>query len=128
MYFEYANMLNERPIGCKDGSRSYVCPNDLILGRSFIKVSGGQFDTSLNPRKRFRFIEGLTQDFWRRWQVHYFESLIVQQKWHVEKRNLCIGDVVLVQDKSSLRGEWKLAEVYSAIPGSDGNVRDVVLR
>ena len=126
VYFECANMLNERPIGCKDGSRSYFCPR-LILGRSSIKVPGGQFDTSLNPRKRFRFIEGITQDFRRRWQVHYFKSLIVQQKWHVEKQNLCIGDVVLVQDKSSLRGEWKL-EVCSAIPGSDGNVRDVVLR
>ena len=33
-----------------------------------------------------------------------------------------------MQDSKSFRGNWKLAEVSSATPGSDGKVRDVTLR
>ena len=55
-------------------------------------------------------------------------SLILQQKWHVDARNLHVGDVVLVQDTNSFKGKWKLAEVHTAEPGKDGKVRDVVLR
>ena len=52
----------------------------------------------------------------------------MQQKWHVDKRNLQVGDIVLVPDNKSSKGDWKLAEVSKADPGPDSKVRDVVLR
>ena len=128
VYFECANILNERPLGLKDDKHSFFCPNDLILGRSTIKVPSGKFDHDPNPSKRFRFVQSLTQQFWKRWHIHYFDSLIIQQKWHTSTRNLKVGDVVLVADSNSLKGDWKLAEVCEAIPKSDGLVRDVELR
>ena len=128
VFFECANIMNERPIGLKNADHSYFCPNQLLLGRSSIKAPVAKFDSSLNPRKRFQFIENLTQEYWKRWQIHYFPSSILQQKWHVEARNLSEGDVVLVQDTNSLRGQWKLAEVHTVEPNNDGKVRDIVLR
>lgn len=45
--FEIANLLNERPIGIKPGCDpelgSYLCPNDLLLGRTFNKAISGPF-------------------------------------------------------------------------------------
>ena len=41
---------------------------------------------------------------------------------------MCEGDVVLVQETGAIRGAWSLAEVVEALPGSDGNVRDVKIR
>ena len=82
----------------------------------------------LCSKKRFRFIETLMQTYWKRWHTLYFPTLLLQQKWHVESRNLRNGDIVLVQDAKSLRGQWKLAEVHSAEPGKDGKVRNVELR
>ena len=128
VFFVCANILNSRPIGCKDGDSAYFCPNNLILGRTSIRVPHGKFDMELNQRKRFEFIEGLITNFWKRWHTHYFENLILRQKWHVEHRNLRVGDIVLVPDSKSLRGNWKLAEFSGADPGSDGKVRDVELR
>ena len=128
VFYECANIMNERPIGIKTTDHTYFCPNQLLLGRSSVKMPNIKYDHELNPRKRFQFIENLTQSYWRRWQVHYFPSLILQQKWHVESRNLRVDDVVLVQDTKSLRGMWKLAEVTLAIPSKDGKVRDVELR
>ena len=45
--YEAANLLNERPIGripsaAEDGP--YLCPNDLLLGRSTRQISGGPFN------------------------------------------------------------------------------------
>ena len=33
-----------------------------------------------------------------------------------------------MQDSNAIRGEWKLAQVLVANPGSDGKVRDATLR
>ncbi|XP_069987689.1 uncharacterized protein [Penaeus vannamei] len=97
--FEIANILNERPIGMKNGSSavqgSYLCPNDLILGRTSVKAP---------------------------------EGIFTHNKWHCEKRKLRAGDVVIVQDQNTRKGTWKLAEVCSIIPSSDGKVRDVEIR
>ena len=60
--------------------------------------------------------------------TYYFPTLIIQQKWHWDKRNLRVGDVVLMQDSNALKGSQKLAEVCNALPSSDGKVRDVQLR
>ena len=128
VFFECANIMNERPIGMKDSDHAYFCPNDLLLGRSTVKAPAGTFDESCSSKKRFSFIENLTQTYWKRWQVNYFPSLILQQKWHVEQRNVSVGDIVLVQDSNTLRGQWKLAEVCEAERSKDGKVRDVVLR
>jgi len=128
LFFECANMMNNRPIGIKSIDHTYFCPNHLLLGRSNTKSPVVKYDNTLNPKKRFQFMDNLINTYWKRWQIHYFPSLIIQQKWNVDCRNLAIGDIVLVQDSKSLRGHWKLAEVCSAIPGKDGKVRDIEIR
>ena len=60
--------------------------------------------------------------------MYYFHTLLIEQKWHTVKRNLIEGDLVLVQDSRAIRGEWKLAQVIEAKPGSGGLVRDVSIR
>ena len=128
IFFECGNILNSRPIGGKDEESAYLCPNDLILGRTSIAVPYGKFDMSLSQNKRIQFIGKLVANFWRRWHTHYFESLIIRQKWHTDCRNSKCGDIVLVPDSASICNNWKLAEICKADPGSDGKVRDVELR
>lgn len=129
--FEVANILNERPIGLKPGSDvnagCYLCPNELLLGRASNHSPIGIWAES-NTNKRLDFMNHVVNGFWRKWQRDYFPSLIVEQKWHVEKRNMRVGDLVLVQDSNVNRGVWKLAQVSDAQPGRDGLVRDVTIR
>ena len=53
--YEIANLLNERPIGIKPGNDiglgSYLCSNDLLLGRNNRHVPKGIFDTPDNVTK-----------------------------------------------------------------------------
>lgn len=129
--FEIANLLNERPIGMKSSdplSMGHLCPNDLLLGRASPKAPTGSFDNKCSPKKRYQFCQQIINDYWKRWHRCYFDTLIIRQKWHTACRNLCKGDIVLLEDSNSVRGEWKLTEVNEAIPGRDGKVRDVTVK
>ena len=53
----------------------------------------------------------------------YAPALVVQRKWHTATRNLCPGDVVIVADKNTLRGDYRLALVQDVFPGGGGKVR-----
>ena len=44
------------------------------------------------------------------------KSLLVNQNWHTEKRNVKIGDVVTVQDSKQICGNWRLASVSDVFP------------
>ena len=128
VFYECANLVNERPIGktnldISDGA--YLCPNDMLLGRATSKIPSGPYDMEKNLTKRLEFIQGVIQAFWIKWNRFYFPSLIVRPKWHVESRNLHKDDIVLIQDSNAVRGNWKMGRVTEAIPGADGKVRDV---
>ena len=132
VFFEIANLLNERPIGMKPGSNidlgTYLCPNNLLLGHTGLQAPQGIFDISSNLKSRQEFIERITDNFWKKWMRDYFHTLVIRQKWHTTVRNLQIGDIVLVQDSNVVRGKWKLAQVCEILPSSDKKVRDVVVK
>ena len=126
--YECAELGNERPIGkmnldINDGS--YLCPNDLLLGRATARIPGGPFDGASSLVKRYMFVQQIVDAFWVKWTRFYFPSLIVRQKWHVDRRNLCVGDIVLIQDSNTVRGRWKMGRICNVYPGSDGKVRNV---
>ena len=108
VFYECANLINERSIGkvnlnISDGS--YLCPNDMLLGRATTRIPHGPFDMSNCLTKRLEFIQGVVKAFWIKWNRFYFLSLIIRQKWHVEHRNLHEGDIVLIQDSNAIRGQ-----------------------
>ena len=126
--YEAAQLVNQRPIGRQrltpdDGT--YLCPNDLILGRSTNHVPQGPFAQKNNLNQRLNFIQEIVDHFWKRWSREVFPSLVVEPKWHVERRNLSTGDVVMIQDSNGVRGNWKIGIVIKIIDSRDGRVRNV---
>ena len=126
--FEAANLLNEKPIrrhptSPHDGT--YLCPNDLLLGRATSRVPSRAFRETSDFRRRFEFIQSIVSYFWKKWTRDYFLSLLIQPKWHTAQRNLCEGDVVLIQDVNQIKGQWKLGTVLKAFPGGEVRVRKV---
>ena len=68
--FECAELVNKRPIGrtpSDPDDESYLCPNDLLLGRSTNKIPQGDFDCGINLSRRFRFVQSLACAFWKKW-------------------------------------------------------------
>ena len=52
----------------------------------------------------------------------YLTSLTERKKWKENRKNLKVGDVVLVSEPNQQRGIWPLGRVVSTHPGQDGRV------
>ena len=132
---EVANICNERPIGVKpleSEDPEFLSPNSLYLGRCSDRISAGPFQPNgiftNNPeeaKSRFLLVQAITAQYWKRWIEVYFPTLLIRQKWHVEKRNMKVGDICLLKDSNALRGEWKLVRVSETYPDEHGVVRNV---
>ena len=77
--------------------------------------------------KRWRRVQFLVNEFWTRWRNEYLKSLQRRSKWQKPKRNLSLGDIVIIKDDNLCRNEWKLAKVVETYPSKDGYVRSVKL-
>ena len=127
--YESAELINERPIGIHPShpDEGYLCPNNLILGRSSNEVPQEIFQNVTTTKVRFLFVQQVVNAFWKRWVREVFPNLVLQKKWHTQSRNLMKGDVVLVQDINAIRGKWKRAVVQEPKISKDGKVRRVVI-
>ena len=49
-----------------------------------------------------------------------FPLLVSRKKWQMERRDVRLDDVVIVQDSNAFRGKWTIARVTNVYPGRDG--------
>ena len=127
--FECANLVNERPLGVlktprEDGTFKVLTPNSLLIGRSLGTVPDDiSLRSHLKKSDRYELIQQATSEFWSHWSQQVTPERIIRQKWHQVGRNLRIGDVVLLHDKSPIKGRYILGLVVSVNLGRDGMVR-----
>ena len=124
-------LINSQPLMKRAGecpmSGGPITPLHLLGGRSTIDIPAVNMDGDAKLTKRLKFIEQTTQEFWKKWFTQVFQSLVPSYKWHTEKRNVKVGDIVLLKESSQLKGEYKLVKVTKADPGQDGKVRRVTV-
>lgn len=125
-------ILNNRPltkISDDPADVDALTPNHLLLCNSCVTFPPGLFkkeDSYL--RRRWRQLQYVADVFWSRWRKEYLVLLNERQKWHNIKRNLKVGDIVLVTDLSLPRNQWPLARVIEIFPDNKGLVRSVILK
>ena len=98
------------------------------MGRTIGAAPSGKWDDKASFGDQLDFQDNIVISFWKKWTRDFWPSLIVRPKWHFEKRNLCIGDIVIFQDSNLIKNCWKLGEVVIAQSGKDGKVRNVSIR
>ena len=97
---------SKRPIGRipndpADGT--YLCPNDILLGRASTNTPQGPFRETKNPRHRYEFCQRIVDNFWKRWYQDAFPSIVPRWKWHTKCRNVQVDD--MVADQNAIRGK-----------------------
>ena len=126
-----ANILNDRPISVQRTKSDTndadflapLTPNMLITGRS---GSGPPSEPIVfqDPREYRSFVDELEQAWWYQYKVQYFHSLLPTRKWRDAKRNMVVGDVVLIQYSSkSAPGTYRLGRVSQIEVDTDNLVR-----
>lgn len=120
---EIESMVNGRPLTYVSMDGRYfdpLTPNHLLLGCANANMSPGRFqEKERNSRKRWRQAQTMADHFWNRWRREYIPSLMTRSKWREDKRNLKVGDVVLMAEDSTPRGFWPLARVEKVFKGDD---------
>ena len=123
------SLMNSRPLTYQSASpddSSPLTPNHFLTGQM-----GGQFapesvdTTGFHPNQRWRQVQDVVKQFWRRWLKEWVPTLNARRKWLKERRDVAAGDIVLVLQPDAPRGHWPLGRVMETKPGPDGHVRVV---
>lgn len=130
--YEVMAIINSRPLTTEhlnDPNMEPLTPNHILMMKSSIisPPPGEYVSQDLYLRKRWRQVQFLTNEFWRRWKKEYLLSLQQRQIWHKDKRDTMVNDIVIVCEDSSPRNQWKIARVAEVYPSPDGRVRKVKL-
>lgn len=129
---EAEKIINDRPITpVSNDPRDppALTPSMLLLMKSNTSLPQGIFSKEDNYSKRWwKQIQYMANVFWRRWLREYLPMLQTRQKWQRQTTNLRPGDVVLVSDEKSPRGQWPLGRVLDVSLGRDGLVRSCLVK
>ncbi|XP_054878604.1 uncharacterized protein LOC129353345 [Poeciliopsis prolifica] len=125
---EVTAIINARPlmvVSTDPGNPFILSPAMLVTQKVGVPPPPGDFPDKDLFTRQWRQVQALANQFWTRWKREYLPSLQQRSKWTVPKRNLEIGDLVLLKDKQAPRNCWPLARITATFPGQDGYVRKV---
>lgn len=114
LFAEAEFVLNSRPLqpfSSNPGSLRALCPNDILLGRPVSSLPPGIFPTEGLLKRKWKQVQQLADQFWRRFRQEYLHLLSLRAKWLMQRRNFSVGDLVLVSDANLLHAQWTLARV-----------------
>ena len=130
LLLETSAIVNSRPLTTDtltDHSILPLSPNHLLtMKSSVILPPPGNFQkVDLYCQKRWRRVQYLANQFWKRWRLEYLQTLQTRKKWLAPQRNICVGDVVLLKEENLVRNQWQLGRIQEVFSDSDGLVRKV---
>jgi hypothetical protein len=130
VFSEVANVVNNRPLTgtvIEDPHEGVMTPNILLTGKEGLSaLPPGDFpEDDVYSRKRWIVAQAVTEAFWKAWKTEYLAMINERQKWTNQRKNLKVGDLVLLWDDSVARNDWRTGRVASIKPGLDGLVRSV---
>ncbi|KAI5616610.1 hypothetical protein C0J50_23778, partial [Silurus asotus] len=113
-FYEAMSIVNSRPLTTDTindpKSVEPLTPNNLLTMKNSVPLPPpGKFVCEdLYARKRWRRVQYLSEQFWSRWRKEYLVNISLRQQWHMPRRNVHVGDVVIVKEDNIPRYEWKL--------------------
>jgi len=128
---EIESIINSRPLTLVSDDPADprpLTPFDFLLMSGESAAAPGFFDEADAFRRRWKQTQFVTQQFWRRFQIEYFATLHRRTKWLRPRRDLALGDFVMIVDSQLPRGQWLVGVVSQVKTGSDGHVRTCEIR
>lgn len=128
---EVEKIMNDRPItkvSSEPQDLEALTPNHILLLRKNASLAPDEIKDVDKYKARWKHAHLLANEFWQRWTKEYLPMLQERQKWLREKANFKVGDLVLLADKNTPRGEWPKALIEQTMPDGDGIVRRVKVR
>ncbi|XP_068697160.1 uncharacterized protein [Montipora foliosa] len=94
-----------------------------IMVKHLLLPCGVFSDNEISSKKRWKQAQVVVDQVWSRWLKEYLPALIERKKWNLPSHNLSVGDLVLVADEKTQRGDWPLAHVTRIFPWKDDTIQ-----
>ena len=124
---EIESLINDRPLTSVSSDvrdEEPLTPNHLLVLRSGDTASLGVFvPQDRYVKQRWRQVQYLSDVFWKRFLREYLPELQRRQKWLIPRRNIKVGDIILLMESNVSRGSWPLGRIVKVYQGEDGLVR-----
>lgn len=126
---EVESLLNSRPLmESKTDDVPVLTPAHFLVG-----LVGGHslcppLEKKLTIYERFKYLNTTLDHFWKRFMNEFLPELHPRRKWRQEKKELSIGDLVVLIDDQLPRGLWKFVVIQDVSRGQDGRLRQVFVR
>ena len=129
LFLEVEAMINSRPltdVSVDVNAELPLTPNHLLRVDPSIGLPPMLTDAADNyARQRYRIVQLVADEFWKRWVEEYPRTLFTRRKWNQRRDNIALDDIVLIMDHFLPRGQWPLGRVVKLYPDSLGVVRIV---
>ncbi len=121
---EAVQKINSRPITWNPRPEGEpLCVQDLMLGRAKPGQAEVKFESGKKLTRRFKNVQRVQQEFWKRWIEEVFPERLRQSKWKQDKRDLKVGDIMLRKDETAAGQTYKYAKVTIVHTSADRKVR-----
>lgn len=106
-----------------------LTPNHLLLLKASATLPRGVFQPSdIYAQRRWKQVQYMSDLFWRRWVTEYLPPLQEFQRWTEVKRNLVVGQLVIIMDSMEARNSLPVGQVIQNFPDRRGFVRQVRIK
>ena len=128
---EVEGILNGRPLqpfSNDPNSLKALSPNDLLIPKPMTGLPLGVVPDEGLLKRKWRQVQQLANVFWKRFASEYLQTLSMRSKWHTQRRDIRIGDLVIMVEPNQPRSQWPLARVTQVRRSEDGRVRSCTLK
>ena len=125
---EVVAIVNSRQLTIEtiaDGtSEAAISPSNLLTMKSKVLMPPSRsFRTpDLYSRRRWGRSQHIANEFWSRWRKEFLTSFQARSKWSKSRRNVTVGDIVLLKIEVNNRNHWPMARVISCEANNNGIV------
>ena len=124
--------LNSRPLislPLDDNGIGALTPGYILISRPLEALPDPSFSYhSLTLLHRWHLCQAFLHHFWQCWSSEYITSFKHYTKWYYPSRNICVGDIVILQEDNLIPTKWPLARVFKVHAGKDDLVQVVTVK
>ncbi|XP_031346951.1 uncharacterized protein LOC116173565 [Photinus pyralis] len=124
--------VNSRPItplSNDPNDLNALSPSHFLIGDLLVApIEADVTQLRMNTLSRWQLVDQIRQHYWRRWQREYLNNLQQRTKWKSPKKDLVVGDMVLVKEENLPPLQWSYGRVVEVHSGNDKKVRVVSIK
>ncbi|XP_059061146.1 uncharacterized protein LOC131854043 [Achroia grisella] len=124
--------LNSRPLSQLSDSPDDplpLTPGHFLVGEPLTLIPDEDYSKKhVTGLQRWKLIQKMLNDFWKRWSDEYLVTLNQRFKWTMKRSEPENGDVVIIKDQNLPPAKWLLGVIVEKHTGKDNITRVVTVK